>query len=240
MDQLLFVIRAWSRDVEVYDSTTYSFLRHLSVPRLEDVTDMTGCERHLCLYLADCNSRAVHTASAKDIVVTGQWSLQHKPYGVSVSSDGHVIISFSETSTVGIFSHAGVLQRQIAVDDVVNLRHAVALDTGQLLVCHGAVQYRAGVSIVDAEGHVVNTLPAETDSQLGWPTHVAVDHRGFIYVADYSDKRVLQLDSDLTYIADIVGFNEGLRNPRSICVDSLRRRLYVAESGGAVLVFGLE
>ena len=240
VDQHLFVVRAWSTDVEVYDCTTYSLLHQLSVPRLLDVTDMTACEYYRCLYLADNSSRAVHTVGTEDFEVTGQWSLADKPYGLSVSGDGHVVISFSETSTVGIFTHAGVLQRRIAVDQVVNLRHAVLLGTGQLVICHGCLQHRAGVSIVDAEGHLLKTLPAEADSQLVWPTHVAVDDRGFIYVVDYSDKRVLQLESDLTYISDIVGYDEGLRNPRSICLDSIRRRLYIAEAGGSVLVFGLQ
>lgn len=240
VDEHLFVVRAWSTDIEVYDCATYSLLCKLSVPRLLDVTDMAGCESHRCLYLADCNSRALHTAaSTKDFRVTGYWSLGDKPYGVSVTVDGHVVVSFSETSVVGIFTHAGDLLRQIAVDDVVNLRHAVVLDTGQLVICHGSLQHHSGVSIIDAEGQVVKTLPAETDSQLGWPTHVAVDHRGYIYVADYSYKRVLQLESDLTYVTDIVGYDEGLKNPRNICIDSVRRRLYVAESGGSVLVFGL-
>ena len=240
VDQHLFVVRAWSTDIEVYDCATYSFVGRLSVPRLLDVTDMTGSEHHHCLYLADCDSRSVHTVSTKDTGETGQWSLADKPYGVSVSVDGHVVVSFSESSVVGVFSHDGGLLRQIAVDWVVNLRHAVVLDTGQLVICHGSLQHRAGVAIIDAEGQLVHTLPAEANSQLGWPTHVAVDHRGFIYVADYSNKRVLQLDSDLTYITDIVGYDEGIRNPRNICMDSFGRRLYVAESGGSVLVFGLQ
>ena len=240
LNQHLFVIRAWSTDLEVYDSITYSLLRHLSVPRLVDVIDMVACEQHCCLYLADCNSRAVHTVSAKDMRVTGQWSLADKPYGVSVSGDGHVIVSFSEISAVGIFTDAGVLERQICVQQLVNVRHAVVLDTGQLVICHGSVQHDAGVSVIDAEGHVVNTLAAEPHSQLSWPTHVAVDHRGFIYVADYTNKRVLQLDWDLTYLTDILGYDDGLRNPRSIYIDSIRRRLYVAESGGSVLIFALQ
>jgi len=239
VDRHLFVARAWSTHIEVYDCAAYSLVRQLSVPGLLDVTDMTGSEHHLCLFLADCDSRAVHTVSI-DTGDIGHWSLAAKPYGVSVSMDGHVVVSFSETSVVGIFTNDGVLLRQIACDRVVNLRHAVVLETGQLVICHGALQHRAGVAIIDAEGQLVHTLPADADSQLGWPTHVAVDHRGFIYVADYSNKRVLQLDSDLTYIADIVGYDEGIRNPRNICMDSIGRRLYVAESGGSVLVFGLQ
>ena len=64
VDQYLFVVRAWSTDIEVYDGSTYSFQRHLTVAGLHDVTDMAGCQHHRCLYLADCNSRAVHTVSA--------------------------------------------------------------------------------------------------------------------------------------------------------------------------------
>lgn len=59
-------------------------------------------------------------------------------------------------------------------------------------------------------------------------------------MADYTNKRVLQLDWDLTYLTDIVGYDDGLRNPRSIYIDSIRRRLYVAESGGSVLIFALQ
>jgi len=186
------------------------------------------------------------------------------PYGISICVDGHVVVSFSETSTVRLFTHEGVLQRSITVDQVVNLRHAVVLDTGQLVICHGDLQHRAGVSIVDADGHLLKTLPAEADpsqpvwpthdagdeqgfrthpaedsSHLIWSTHVAVDERGFIYVSDYSGRRVAQLDSDLTYLGDIVGYEEGLRNPRNLCLDSSSRRMYVAQANGSVVVFAL-
>jgi len=264
VDQQLFVVRAWSALIEVYDITTYCPLGQLSVARLVDVTDMTGCPLHHRLYVADSDSRAVHvlnlndTAGQRHVVslsdvtpqtagqchvvspsetahTAGQWSLVDKPYGVSVSSSGHVVISFSETSVVAIFSSAGVLQRQIVVDELLNVRHAVLLDTGQLVVCHGSLQHHAGVSVIDAQGQIVRTLRAPTDY---WPTHLALDQRGFIYVADYSNKRVMQLQSDLTYMSDIVDQQHGLRNPRSICIDPASRRLYVAEAAGNVLVFG--
>jgi len=69
VDQCLFVVRAWSTYVEVYDSTTYSPLHHLSVPRLVDVTDMAGCERYSQLYLTDNDSRAVHTVATEHLQV---------------------------------------------------------------------------------------------------------------------------------------------------------------------------
>jgi len=249
VDQQLFVVRAWSALIEVYDVTTYCPLGQLSVARLVDVTDMTGCPLHHRLYVADSDSRALHVVNLNDAAgqrhvaslsdVTphtgGQWSLVDKPYGVSVSSSGHLVISFSETSVVAIFSSAGVLQRQIVVDEVLNVRHAVLVDTGQLVVCHGSLQHHAGVSVIDAQGQIVRTLRAPTDY---WPTHLALDQRGFIYVADYSNKRVMQLDSDLTYMSDIVDQQHGLRNPRSICIDPASRRMYVAEAAGNVLVFG--
>jgi len=238
VDQLLFVVRAWSTDIEVYDASAYCLLRRLSVPHLRDVTDMAGCQHHRCLYLADCEGRALHTVSLEDVQAAGQWSLGDKPYGVSVTPRGHVVVSFCETSVVTMFTNAGDLLRQVAVDQVVNLRHAVVRDTGQLVICHGSLQLTAGVSIIDAEGHVVKTVPAEPGStQLGWPTHVGVDHRGFIYVTDYTNRRVLQFDPDLTYVADI---EQEQRNPRSICIDSTARRMYVAESGGSVHIYGLQ
>lgn len=376
LNQRLYVARAWSTLIEVYDVTTYSPLGKLSIPSLLDVTDMTASQHHQCLYVADSDQRAIHavdlTATSRpeldqknspeqvtelqqqandnqwsiprleqrlenrkdlldkaskeleeknslavelherrlnmaadigqkkntinslkeelqleslsqQLLQTEQnyqsqldqysypflqsysqtyphpkshsyprpnesvWSLPHKPYGVSVSPSGHVIVSFSEESTVGIFSAAGVQQREIWVTDprVVKLRHAVLLTTGQLVICHGSLQHHdtVGLSVIDTEGQTVASTENNTSNpQLGWTTHVATDHQrgGFIYAVDYSNKRVIQLNSDLTYITDIVGQEQGIRSPRSICLDSAGRRLYVAEASGNVHVFGLQ
>ena len=132
------------------------------------------------------------------------------------------------------------------------VRHAVQLDTGQLVICHGA-SCQSAVSIIDADGHLITTTHHHDDDDddsepLGWTTQLAVDSpqkrgggEGYIYVADYSNKRVVQLrPSDLTHVGDIVNYRaHGVRSPRNICLDSTARRLYVAEASGNVTVFGL-
>jgi len=247
VSQHVYIVRPWSTVIEVYDTNTYHPLPHLSIPRLLDVTDIAGCALHQQLYVADSDSRALHTIALtnddhqlqQQQHLVGHWSLKNKPYGVSVSTSGHVIVSFSNVSLVTIYIHTGEEQREIVVSDVVNLRHAILLDSGQLVICHGCHQHQAGagVAIIDSDGRMVTR---ETNTQLGWATDVATDQRGgFIYVADYSNKRVVQLQSDLTYISDILGYDQRLRNPRSICVDSAARRLYVADASGSVLVFAL-
>jgi hypothetical protein len=47
-----------NKGITVYDTETYSVQRTLQVPGLGGVNDMTSCNRHQCIYIADQEQRS--------------------------------------------------------------------------------------------------------------------------------------------------------------------------------------
>jgi hypothetical protein len=79
------------RDITVYDTQTYNVQRTLQVPGLGAVSDMTSCNRHQCIYIADWKKEAVHRI--KDKKKMTKWPVNDKPYGLSVNSAYNVLVT---------------------------------------------------------------------------------------------------------------------------------------------------
>lgn len=206
------------------------------------------CVRCRCLYVADGIGGVVHRVELtrrRDHAVPTSWSVGDKPYGLSVTSlECHVLVTCRESSRLKQFTTHGQLVRQVLLDPALQLvgpRHAVQLTTGQFVVCHGAGMDSVNrVCVVSSDGRRV-AISFGGGHLLDWPTHVAVDRRhGYVYVADYNNKRVIVLNDDLVQVGELAaGARYGLRSPRCLCYDADNRRLYVGESGGRVVVYAV-
>jgi len=82
--------------------------------------------------------------------------------------------------------------------------------------------------------------------QLDCPVHVAVDADSFIYVLDGLNRSIQLFDSELRHVRNLIDEQRdngngggGLQEPRRICVDGVRGRLYVAEGAGSVMVYDI-
>ena len=134
------------------------------------------------------------------------------------------------------FTTHGEQLREITLQpDIVNPWHAIQLSNSQFVVCHGdATDPVHRVCIVDTDGRVIQSYGgpkgSATVGQLNVPCHLAVDKNGFIFVADLNNRRVLLLSPTLSYVREIVSSDQLKWKPRRLCLDSDRRRLYVAEN----------
>ena len=92
LDNELFVLRNKAKDqVEVYDATTYSLLRQLTVPGLKGLTDMTSCKHHRCLYISDHISKCVHRVELQGNATN--WPVNDEPCCISVTSQFTVLVT---------------------------------------------------------------------------------------------------------------------------------------------------
>ena len=119
----LFVVRKYARQVEVYDSTTLTLERHLVIAGTEEQHDMTSSAKYGCLYIlalfADSGSvfRAeVNGSTARQT----QWSLRNalivKSGGISATPDEeNVIVTYSLTSLLQEYTTHGVFRRFISL-----------------------------------------------------------------------------------------------------------------------------
>ena len=85
--------------------------------------------------------------------------------------------------------------------------------------------------LIGSDGHVVKSFggPIGSGSQhMNVPVHLAVDRNGFVFVADINNYRVLLLSPSLTFVREVLSREQLKWGPLRLCLDSDRRRLYVA------------
>jgi len=236
LDNDIYVLR-WkeTEQIEVFDADNYSLLRCLSVPDLEGFADMTSCGFFRCLYVSDYINDCVNRVEVDGTVT--QWPVSDGPCGLSVSVTTHnVLVTCHDVCTIKEFTHQGDPVRTITfTDDVTNPWHAIQLTSGEFVVCHGSLDDLVHrVCRLDTDGCVVQSFggpPGSTDlHQLNVPWHLAADDQDFIFVADHDNRRVILLSPRLQYLRQVVSRDRLKYDPHRLCVDAVKRRLYVVEN----------
>jgi len=156
-----------------------------------------------------------------------------------VNAAHNVLVTCRWVRKIKEFSSHGQLLRELTLpNDVIHPWHAIQTRTGQFIVCHGssACDDRVHrVCMISADGrHIVPShggQPGSDTGQYEWPRHLAVDDNEFVFVVDYGNRRVKLLSPTLEYVRHVVSRDQLEWEPGSLCLDTERRLLYVAESG---------
>lgn len=247
MDGQLYVIRAYSNKIEVYDDITHRRVGYRWLQQLIAVVDMASCTRNHCLYVADRgNVGSVHRV---DVATGGveSWTTDGIPCSMSVTSaEGHVLVAFEDAGHFKLFTTHGKPVRQVDIGalspdrHVLRACHAVQLTPDQFIVlCRSLNDNIYYVCLLsDDNQHLVSKYGGL--SQFDRLTHVAVDPAtGNIYIADGFRQRVAVLNSNFTLIDSIASPDQETRGPRTLFVDANKRLLHVAETGGHVMTYRL-
>jgi len=243
----IYVLRWKGRgEIEVYDVTTCQFQRQLVVPEANRLTDMTSCEHNRCTYISDYNLQAVHRIDVRGAAT--RWDVKDPPWSLSVNSAHNVLVTCPPVRKIKEFRSDGEPVREVLLPaDVMDPSHAVQLNTGQFVVCHGRDDASVRrVCLVSEDGRqTVRSFDGKPDTV---PRRLAVDSHGFVFVADIGNNpRVALLNPELELVRDVVtiGPNQLNGQPRRLCVDLQRRLLYVADvvfengafTAGLIVVF---
>jgi hypothetical protein len=261
LDDESYVARADLSDIQVYDVYSCNLLRTEHVPGLGVAVDMATCRRHRCVYVADQMHGTVHrliqsngspTTHRRQFQSADTWPVGDKPGGLSVSSLANVLVACFETPMIKEFSPEGRTVRVIELSaDFVNLTHAVELTADQFVVCHGdSSNATCRVCLVSSDGKTLKSYGGRRGSgrgQLDSPIRVAVC--GFVFVADFGNRRILRLGPSLrgNSVHEVVSSGGGLNCPLRICLDDRLGRLYVVDNkiektkfvSGQIKVFSL-
>jgi len=203
LDNQLYVLRDKTLDhIEVYDMQTDRLLRQFPVPGLDSMSDMTACAYHVCIYISSGSGKCVHRVAVSGNDVT-KWSVNDVAGCLSVT-DTHTVLVMCDKKFKE-FTTNGKLLRQIKLpQEVKSPWHSIQLSCGEFVVCHGdATDPVHGVCLIGSRGHVVKSYggpKASVSQQIDVPAHLAVDRNGFVFMADYYNRRVLLLSPDLTYV----------------------------------------
>jgi hypothetical protein len=157
----LYVLRENSAQLEVYDINTFRLIQRLTMPGLGDSYSMASSLQCSCLFIPDWSNSTMYRVNVHDTdgtdahgsFVTQWWPVRDRPYGVSVNSDGHVVVVCPITRTIKIFTITGVLMRSIDLPAEVKIPwHATQAVSGNIYVSHGDEPGYEWIREVDDEG----------------------------------------------------------------------------------------
>jgi len=233
LDNLIYVLRELSKQIEVYDKDSYKVQRCLTVDGLGAGNDMTACAHNCCAYISDQSKHCIHRVGLPHGTDVTNWPVNDKPTCISITDTHSVLVTCDEVSKIKEFTTDGKLLRQIQQpQDVVSLRHTIQLSSGEFLVCHGKPNDPVHrVCLIDSDGHTVKSFGGPKGSgsqQMNVPVQLAVDRNGFVFVADLNNDRVLLLSPTLTFGREVLSGDQLKWKPLRLRIDSDRRRLYVA------------
>jgi len=198
----------------------------------QDLRDVTSCAKQQCLYVCDYGAKAVLKLGLDGTKVCS-WPVDEAPVGISIVPDTCNLLVTSDESNQ-LFKLDCKSGQPLPViklpEEVPSPRHAIQLDTGELLVSHGQHgSHRVckissgGDTVKDSYGDKVEP---EMD-KLGLPCEIAVDKDGFVFVTDCWNDRIVLLSPSLEFVREIKDFGAC---PRRLCLDHFHRlklRLYV-------------
>jgi len=243
LDDEMFVTRDGVAQVSVFELKSFQLLRQLKVPDLgTQPWGLAICATNKCVYVSDYSNICIHQVDLSvnaNINNTTKWNVASRPRGLSVNSSHNVLVACYEARKVQEYTPTGSLVRELS--DSNSPRHAVELSSGMLAVSRSGPDH--GLFTVSLDGKIINSYGNQSGSGVGQmsnPRCLAVDKRGFIFVADHSNHRIMVADPRLTEVRQLpLPADTALQYPGAICLNQSHGSLYVGEWGGRnrVLVF---
>jgi len=240
LHDVVFVLCAWSSTILRFNATTHQRLTDIVVRDLENPTDIAACEQTSHVYVAEYECIWRVSADGADIK---HWLPKSpddtfKPRTLSVTST-RLLVTPRSTKQLMQFDADGNELRRVHLPDYMKPRHAVESPTETFIVGHDNTQLeQRQVNEVNTGGEVLRQFTGSHLSPSGWPTHVAVDSHGNIFVVDCDNRRILLLDAHLTLRRVIIDEHQlNNKQPRRLCYREQSGQLLVGFSEGGVSVF---
>jgi len=234
LDDDIFVLRADSHYVDVYDPDTLKRLRRVLIADLKDPTDITSSTRHLCVYIADYKGKVIFRLTADNKL--SKWTVSDGPLGLSVTANDNLLVTCPTTHRLKEFTFDGRLVREIDIELNIssnNIWHAIELSPGEFAISHGgSTDKHHQVCTVNSLGQIgrcYGKLKGSNIGQLEYPIHLAMAE-GSVLVACWKLGRVIQLSRTLSYEATILTRQDGLKGPNMMYYDAEMQWLYVADN----------
>jgi len=238
LDDYVYVMRAYRKEVEVYDAVTMTLERCLPVYGISSgVSGIAACSSNKCLYLSVWDKIRIHRVN-----LATKWRVAAKPRGLSVNGDNNVLVTCIMDKKLQEYTTEGRLVREICLPAGLGSPwHFIQLSTGDYVVSHW--QSPGVVSVVGVDGRLVRDYEPSSSADVGpmkCPRSLAATKHGDIFVADQDNNRILAINSSLTR-AQVFPLPDdvGLQRPFALYLDDTRDRLYIGEWSGEHRVIAL-
>jgi len=238
-------VRAISSEKDLSADTTFSeslaaFLTGEKLPsgRIAEPAGLAVSDDGERLYVSDLMQQAVFMFDFKNakFAKIGDVGV---PSGIALDAQENVYVVDSGRKLVGVFGRDGKQLNEFS-DPELDHPNGIAIDRvrGKVYVVDtgSRAAKEQNVKIYDLRGKRIGAIGGKPGADLGefsYPTYVAVDAKGFVYVSDTLNSRVQKFDPDGKFVTSFgqLGTNWGeFDKPKGVAVDSFGN-LYVADSG---------
>ena len=252
----LFVINPATSQGEILERATLRSKSKWNVSDFYSIAGYSFCKKNKYIYVSTTSNTILKFDSDGDSVA--RWSTGGIRGRPSLTVDCNVaFIPHDGTTRIFIYNSLGDLIRVIQLKMNVGgarLNCGVQLPNGHFLVSYGTdSDTQHGVCLSDSEGNVLRSFGGEKGkgtNQVNGAYDLVVWENGNVFVIDHHNHRVLQLNSNLEYINEILSAESGLRFPHGVAFDVLHSRLFVMGStwdhtkssltSGKIIVFDIQ
>ena len=246
MGKELVIQRAGQNHFEVYDDDVSTLKHRVTVPGMKNPWCLAACPHHKCLYIGDAGSSCIYRIDSTTSK-TMQWSVGGWPIGLSTTKSHGLLVSRVSPSSILEYTTNGQVIQEINLHaHVGSPRHAIALNSHQLVGLVSVASRGHRVCIVDKTGRFVHSYPSHQGFGPGLvdikdPRQMAGDSQGNVFVADFFNDRVVVLSPKLTWVGNVSLAAFKLDRPSALHSDELNGRLYIGEwnSGQTVVCTGM-
>ncbi|MBW2244260.1 MAG: SMP-30/gluconolactonase/LRE family protein [Deltaproteobacteria bacterium] len=203
------------------------------------------------IYVSDFAQGVVHVLDLGlgEVRYFGQGGALGRPFGLALDSAGNLWVAEQSNRQIRVIDPSGTTLRVIRSDHLVRPVD-IALDEarGRLYVADGSRQHLLDhhVHVFDLEGeysHALGTGRGTDPGALLFPSYLALDAAGNLYVSDTMNSRVTVFAEDGSFARTIGGRGDtfGLFDkPKGVAVDSFGNLYVVDSSWSNVQIFGPE
>ena len=191
------------------------------------------------VYIADFGQMAIFVADFESSTMAPVPQYFERPFGIAIDDEENVYVSEQDARQITVLDSA--LRRVRVISDTTLVRPSgLAIDRARGLL-YVADPSRQGstdhsVKVFDLEGNLLRTVGAgrgDCDGCLLFPTFVAVDTLGRVFVSNTLNGRVEVFDVDGNFVKRIGERGNGFGmfdKPKGVAVDSYGN-VYVVDSG---------
>jgi len=235
LDSELFILRAESTEVNVYNTNNFTLTRNISITGSYSLIAVIASSRYNCLYICDNVLDVVYRYNLSNNNIT-EWDVGGTCVGLSLTRTDNVLVTLEVTNQIQEYTPEGTLIITISLDSSIeDPWFCVELSSDRYVVSHHQESLHR-VCLVDNRRRIIHCYGGASGSgvgQLNGPSHLAVDSHGNVLVADIGNNRVVLLSPSLTHLGyiEIPGYQLGLQlsHPFALYLDELTRRLYIGE-----------
>jgi DNA-binding beta-propeller fold protein YncE len=214
LNQYIYVIWRFCDTVKVFqDAAPYDWQKDITIPGI-DPRCITSCRIHQLVYILDWRDHNIWKLLKDGTIAKFESSERARCMkSLSCVSGRLLVVGDKELS---IYGPDDALIKTVALPEEMSPQHAVETPRGTFVVSHtsreGAETGESTsdrVSEINGSGQVVKVFGGEAQGKLKWPYHVAMDPEGRVFVADFGNRRVLMLNSELEMERVVVGEGQG-------------------------------